>query len=317
MTPSSPRDAAGAAPPGAGSSIPGGTVTEDGAGSQPHAHPTPQGHSLVVRPFLGHPDYRACVELQKEIWGESFTEVVPSTILQISQRVGGVAAGAFDGNGRLLGFVFGITGLDAAGRKVHWSDMLAVREECRNLGIGRRLKDFQREMMEARGVEEILWTFDPLVARNAHLNLVRLGARVVEYVPDMYGATDSPLHQGVGTDRFVVSWAIGMSSHRMPPSRPAPTQGPPPPLVNPVAAGPPDSVDLALARAGAPLVRVQIPADIEAVQRTSLDRAASWRLNTRTAITALFGMGYRVEDIRRDDETGGFVYLLASPPPVQ
>ena len=48
------------------------------------------------------------------------------------------------------------------------------------------------------------WTFDPLVAKNAHLNLNLLGARVVEYVRDMYGTTTSPLHNGLATDRLIV-----------------------------------------------------------------------------------------------------------------
>lgn len=303
-------DPAGSAPATEGRRHPGVSVEADGV-DRSHPQGAAKGRPLDVRPLRTHEDYRACVSLQRETWGERFTEVVPSTILQISQRVGGVAAGAFDSTGRLLGFVFGITGLDPAGRKVHWSDMLAVRDGFRNLGIGRMLKDFQRALLEARGVEEILWTFDPLVARNAHLNLVRLGTHVVEYVPDMYGVTDSPLHQGMGTDRFVVSWPIGEATRR--PRPPQSHGGPAPPLMNPIPAGAPGTLNLAPARSGAPLVRVQIPPDIEEVQRTSLDRAAAWRLNTRTAITALLDMGYRVEGFKLDEDTGGASYVLASP----
>ena len=42
----------------------------------------------------------------------------------------------------MLGFVFGMTGVQE-GRLVHWSDLLAVRPEARDRGIGRRLKLFQ------------------------------------------------------------------------------------------------------------------------------------------------------------------------------
>ena len=95
------------------------------------------------------------------------------------------------------------------GALVHWSDMLAVGPEARDRGIGRRLKLYQRSLVAELGVTQILWTFDPLVARNAHLNLNALGARVIDYVPDMYGAdTGSTLHQGIGTDRFVVAWEV-------------------------------------------------------------------------------------------------------------
>ena len=280
-------------------------------GPRPRASDSPAEPSLQVRPLRSHEDLRACVALQKEVWGEHFSEVVPAAILKVSQRVGGVAAGAFDAAGGLLGFVFGITGPDPEGRLVHWSDMLAVRPGSRNLGIGRMLKGYQREVLEAQGVGEILWTFDPLVARNAHLNLMRLGARVVEYVPDMYGSTGSPLHQGLGTDRFIVSWLIGDAA-RTPPFPRCP-EDTPPPLVNPVAAGPPETLDLAPARAGAPFLRVQIPADIEAVQRTSPDLASAWRLNTRMAIAPLLDRGYRIVGVHQDADAGAFSYLLASP----
>src|SRR5205085_3600896 len=135
-------------------------------------------------------------------WGESFAEAVPGSILKICQKVGGVAAGAFEvgGEERLLGFVFGLTGV-RHGRLAHWSHMLAVLPEARDLGLGTRLKLYQRDLLLPLGVESVLWTFDPLEARNAHLNLNRLGAEVLEYVEDMYaGELGSELSKGIGTD---------------------------------------------------------------------------------------------------------------------
>ena len=134
-------------------------------------------------------DYAACVRLQRLTWGVGFGEVVPASVLKITNRVGGIVAGAFAA-GELLGFVYGITGL-LRGRLVHWSHMLAVRPEARDQGIGLQLKHFQRDVLRGRGVGQVLWSFDPLVARNAHLNLVRLGVRVEEYVTDMYPASNS------------------------------------------------------------------------------------------------------------------------------
>ena len=86
--------------------------------------------NAAIRPFASRAECDACVRLQRETWGEDFVDVVPATILMVSQRVGGVSAGAFDADGRLLGFVFGISGI-RAGELVHWSDMLAVRPEAR------------------------------------------------------------------------------------------------------------------------------------------------------------------------------------------
>src|SRR5687768_15021118 len=167
---------------------------------------------IVVRALRSHDEYVACVRLQGDTWGEQFSDGVPASILLVGQKIGGVTAGAFAAD-ELVGFVFGLTGI-RDGRLVHWSDMLAVRPEYQNHGIGQRLKQYQREAVRALGVELMHWTFDPLVARNAHLNLNRLGADASEYVVDMYGAhTGSALH-ATGTDRFIVSWAVAQPARK-------------------------------------------------------------------------------------------------------
>src|SRR5205823_9052433 len=152
---------------------------------------------VTLRSLASHADYAACVELQRDTWGQAFHDTVPASILMVSQKLGGVAAGAFTSSGRLIGFVYGMTGVEN-GVVVHWSDMLAVRPEAQNLGIGRRLKEFQRRAVAKLGARVIYWTYDPLVARNAHLNFNVFGVRAVEYVRDMYGGdTGSDLHRGI------------------------------------------------------------------------------------------------------------------------
>jgi len=210
--------------------------------------------AITIRDLVTSADYAACVAMQKETWGEQFTEWVPATILRITQMLGGVAAGAFDGD-TLVGFVYGMTGL-RAGRLVHWSDMLAVRAALRNQGIGERLKRFQRDSLLERGVERVLWTFEPLDAKNAHINFNRLGVTAQEYVVDMYGDTGSPLHEGIGTDRLVVAWDIAsdrVASH---------------------LAG-------RVVRPAEVIARIEVPADIHALKRTNPDLAMEWREKTR------------------------------------
>lgn len=161
--------------------------------------------TIQIRPLASHDELKACVQLQRDTWGADFSDVVPLSILKVSQRIGGVVVGAFADDGDLLGFVFGLTGVEH-GRIVHWSDMLAVRPDARNLGLGRRLKEHQRCAVRDLGATVVYWTYDPLVARNAHLNFNRLGVRMAEYVVDMYGITDSVLHGGMPTDRLIVAW---------------------------------------------------------------------------------------------------------------
>jgi len=267
---------------------------------------------VQVRHVRTHEEFVACVELQAETWGASFREAVPATILKVSQRLGGVTAGAFADDGTLLGFVFGMTGLER-GAIVHWSDMLAVRAGMQNHGIGRRLKEFQREAVRALGVTRMYWTYDPLVARNAHFNLNRLGARVSEYVPDMYGAdTGSAMHSGFGTDRFIIVWPIASTDGVAPPSardgdasasRDAPV----------LNAETNDGGDPDVARFGAtlpPVVRVEIPPDIFAVQGESAGRAVRWRATSRRAFQWALANGYSVDRFEHDAAAGRAFYVL-------
>lgn len=249
---------------------------------------------ITIRELHTLDEFAECCELQEEIWGRGFSERVPTAILRVSQKIGGVTAGAFDQHDRMLGFVFGMTGI-REGKPAHWSDMLAVREAARGRHIGDMLKHYQRERVKALGVDVMLWTADPLVARNAHFNINRLGAVPAEYVENIYGAnTGSTLHGALPTDRLVISWQLS-NGHE--PSVQAGRAAPGDlslPLVNPLERdGLPRVVDMATV-CDAKSVRVQIPIDLTEVQRAGDDTAIGWRLCVRAAFTMLLGRGFAV-----------------------
>lgn len=253
-------------------------------------------HDVDVRALKTQVELEACVSLQRETWGEDYQDVVPASILQITQKVGGIAAGAFSGD-ELVGFVFGLTGR-RRGRLVHWSHMLAVKHRLRDQGIGRQLKEFQRDCLREEGVDVMHWTFDPLVARNAHLNLKRLGVEVEEYVCDMYGETGSALHR-FGTDRFVVGWETsGSPGGRLTQEE----KWEDTPVLNALLAG-------RVALDGGP-VRVEVPVDIEEVYAQSSAEAIRWRLMTRDVFRRCFEQGYRVAGFQREEVSGRCFYLL-------
>jgi predicted GNAT superfamily acetyltransferase len=259
---------------------------------------------IVIRELATHDERAGAVRLQEATWGAAFTERVPAAILLVGQKLGGVSAGAFAPDGTLLGFVFGLTGVKG-GRLVHWSDMLAVREDAQGRHIGRALKHYQREQCRAFGVETMYWTFDPFVARNAKLNLCRLGARVDEFVPDMYGTTtNSRAHGSLGTDRLIASWPV--SAEPVPlPSDADQLRGVP---VVAGRAGEAPAPDAPLP--GARSVAVRVPADYLALLDRDLELARAWRMSARRAFLHYFPLGYHVSAFVADGERDA-AYLLS------
>lgn len=147
-------------------------------------------------------EYKACVRLESLTWG--IDTPVPSSMFVVAHHTGGQILGAFDG-GKIIGFTMAVAGMRNGHPFIH-SHMTAVLPEYRDRGVGRRLKLFQRQDALKRGIALVEWTFDPLELKNAHFNLVRLGAVARRYIPNCYGITESPLHVGLPTDRLVAEW---------------------------------------------------------------------------------------------------------------
>lgn len=289
----------------------------------------PPDDQVTVRLLSGPDEYRACEELQRDTWGRDFEGCVPALLLHLHQKTGGLVGGAFE-EGRLLGFVLGFPARED-GLPYHWSHMLAVREERRGEGLGRRLKLFQRERLLERGLSVACWSFDPLVARNAHLNLNALGAEVIAYVPDMYGSTGSPLHGEAGTDRLVAFWELdgqrareAISGDRrvdFTPFARSPEVGRPD---EDAAADPGEAGRASDPAAGvdgsqppsfpdAGRVRIEIPPRLEDLREEKPDRLASWRERVGAAFDHYLDRGYRVVALWRPPGTDRSAYCLESP----
>jgi predicted GNAT superfamily acetyltransferase len=256
---------------------------------------------IEIRPLHSNAECQAAATLQREVWGQEYVDVVPATLLHVVEYVGGLAAGAFDRDGDMLGFVFGVNGV-RDGEIVHWSHMLGVRERARNLGLGRRLKEYQRQRMHAIGATRIFWSFDPLMSKNAYFNLNRLGAEVVEYVPDMYGTTSSPLHLGMPTDRLIVSLRTdgraGQRSAVLSADHPV------------LSAFPRDHDRPVPSNAtSAASVLIEIPADILGVLARSTSTAEAWRMAVRAHFQWALANGYAIAALLRDPLSDRSFYL--------
>ncbi len=165
----------------------------------------------TIRELGTHEELREVVALQKTIWGWDDADILPFRMLVVATKIGGQLLGAFSDKSesdRMIAFCLAIPGLKPDGQPYLHSHMLGVLAEYRNHGVGRQLKLQQRDDALARGIDLIEWTFDPLEIKNAHFNVERLGAIVRRYLRNQYGASSSPLHGGLPTDRLVAEWWI-------------------------------------------------------------------------------------------------------------
>jgi predicted GNAT superfamily acetyltransferase len=260
-------------------------------------------------------DLEAVVRLQREVWGDR-DDIVPLWMLAVVGRTGGILIGAEDDAGAIVAFVLSVPGI-RYGRTAQWSHLLAVAPAARGQGLGVRLKLAQRQRALDRGHDLIEWTFDPLMAGNAHLNVRRLGAIVEHYLENVYGASASPLHHGAPTDRFIATWNIA-SPH----------------VARRIGAGALVARDAGVAHAPAvlptgvdgtfrvplgepdlsrdePRLRVEIPADYARMLGEAPDLAVAWRHAARRVFQAYFGRGYRVVDVDAGADVARPSYLLA------
>jgi predicted GNAT superfamily acetyltransferase len=159
---------------------------------------------LSIRKCESLEEMRAAFALQKEVWKFIDAELVPVRVFVLANKIGGHVIGAFE-QSEMIGFAVAIPGYRNGHSYLH-SHMLAVRQQYRDAGLGRRMKLFQRDEALARGFELMEWTFDPLEIKNAYLNIEKLGAIVRRYNVNQYGVTSSPLQGGLPSDRLVAEW---------------------------------------------------------------------------------------------------------------
>jgi len=270
---------------------------------------------VVVRELATLGELDAMITLFDEIWEPDAG--LPSLRLDLVRamtKAGNYASGAYDAaSGQLLGACIGFFG--PPWRAELHSHIAGVRPAGLGRAIGFALKVHQRAWALRHGARVIAWTYDPLIRRNAYFNLVKLGARPVEYLPNFYGAMDDAINGGTETDRMLVHWDLASEAAR------AASAGQPRPASfaaerahgavvalsagddgRPAPGGPP---------AGAPgghepppggtppRVLVGVPADIEAVRLADPPLAAAWRAALRDALSPLLEGGARVTGFAR------------------
>lgn len=283
---------------------------------------------LRIRELNSVADLEQVLLLEKEVWGCSEVDITPLALAVATEKAGSIWLGGFDGD-NLVGFVFAFPSLlpparpnNSAPYQVGFhSHVLAVREPYRDSGIGYELKLAQRQKALGLGITEMTWTFDPLRSRNAHLNFSKLGVVSNSYRVDFYGsATTSPLDAN-GTDRLWVTWR--MSDKRIEQrlrgeavrSEVLDALTHVSPLVRFNGDGVPVEADLAQALRRQ-RIAIEIPGDLERIEREDRELARRWRLATRRAFSQSLEHGFVVTEFCRSirGQQGPGAYLLEREP---
>ena len=169
----------------------------------------PTGQKCSSGLLTSHDAFQDANELYSRVFGyDAKGYGLNVNLLSSLVRNGGSAVGICNEESSLIGFAYGFTGFDG-GTPYHYSQATVIDPRYQGLGCGRILKNCQRELTLHQGVRAMRWTFDPMLARNAHFNLNSLGARGIDFIENYYGREN--------TDRVLVEWKFGPDSERAKP----------------------------------------------------------------------------------------------------
>ena len=260
---------------------------------------------VTVRPVETLEEARAVGRLLDTVWQEQ--RVIGTPLLWAMASHGGQVLGAFDAE-EMVGAQVGVVGL-VDGKPTLHSHITGVLPDLQHRGVGFRLKLAQREWCLERAIERVTWTFDPMVARNAYFNLVKLGALAVRFHRDYYGEMPDAFNRGDRTDRLEVLWELRSERVERALRGGAASDG------SPRRAAP-----MLLEHEGYPVVArevrlgldaqvsIGVPADYHALREAEPKTARAWRDAVGDALEAAFDSGYRATGFAT---AAGHAYLLS------
>ena len=227
---------------------------------------------IIIRPLVSVDEQNLGRAVFDHTWAmDAGTEITPN-LLQAMVHSGAYLSGAFVGS-ECIGAAFAFPAT-TGGLHLH-SHMTAVMSEYRDKGIGYLLKIDQWNWAKKNHYKEITWTFDPLVKRNAKLNLLKLGADISAYYPNFYGDMPDALNAGDESDRLLASWKVKGSA--------------PIPREEIITREPND-------------ILIEIPEDIVAIRERDLVENLRWRHTVRDQFTSALVKGGHVVGFSTNSE---------------
>jgi predicted GNAT superfamily acetyltransferase len=206
------------------------------------------------------------------VWPAENETQITSNLLQAMVHAGCYLVGVFDGP-KVVGASFAFPSVEP---DIHLhSHMTAFIDSHRDRGLGTAVKNHQWIWAKEHGYSAITWTYDPLVRRNARLNILKLGADLVEYLPNFYGNMADELNNGDESDRLMVRWS---------------TSGEKPIPRSEISEVPYDAE------------LISIPEDIVALRRSNPELAGEHRLRVRNSILGALENGQKIVGFSSNNE---------------
>ena len=269
-------------------------------------------NQFTIRDLETYDEFIQVHHVQQSIWGfaQPGTGLYPPLLLTAS-RNGGVVLGAFDPEGRMIGYIFSFLGREPGGPLKLCSQTMGVLPEWRGRGVATALKWAQRERALAAGLPLITWTFDPLESANARLNMHKLGGISRRYWRNIYGEQFGALNQGLPTDRLLVEWWI--ESRRIKAKAGLKVEAnnekiEAVPIFKVEGQGISRRVTAFHTNLDAPCLALEVPVDIQHMKRVDMSLALDWRLRVREGFEMYLVRGYLVTDFA---SKGRNAYILS------
>jgi predicted GNAT superfamily acetyltransferase len=258
---------------------------------------------VVVRELYQMEQLKTAQRLFEEVWrpAEGNPPPVTGELLRALAHAGSYVVGAFAGT-RMVGASAGF--FTAPPETALHSHITGVAPGREHRGVGFALKVHQRAWALARGLATVVWTFDPLVARNAWFNLAKLGATPTGYLEDFYGPMTDAINAGMASDRLLLAWRL-QDPEVAAACAGRPRRPPVPPGTEPALEIGPDLAPVPRAT-GALAVTVAVPPDVEGLDP---DGRRAWRAAVREALGGRLADGAAVTGFLRGPDR----YLVERP----
>lgn len=252
----------------------------DNEAPEPGQIPTTPDDAIEIRQLSAADDMVIVGEVFQQVWGSS-TELIRLEMLMAIAHSGGYVVGAFDTsrrshlhpNGQILGASVALLANHEGERALH-SHVTGILPGARSTGLGREMKLHQQAWARDRDIPWIVWTFDPLIRRNAWFNIAILGAEVHEYLPSFYGTMTDAINAGDESDRLLMAWSTAADT----------------------------STTVRDGTGSAAHAFIPTPEDIVSLRRTDPAAVATWREESRRALTSTLDAGRRIIGFTRNGE---------------